>query len=99
MELGWTGLLIPEAHGGSGAPLLETCIVLEQMGRVPLPGPFFSSAVLATLAARALGADDLLSGPWPPASAAARSPSARWVTATRWGPCAPGPGARAPTGW
>ena len=31
------------------------------MGRVPLPGPFFSSAVLATLAARALGADDLLS--------------------------------------
>ncbi|MGP8059996.1 MAG: acyl-CoA dehydrogenase family protein [Acidimicrobiales bacterium] len=61
VELGWTGLLIPEAHGGSGAPLLETCIVLEQMGRVPLPGPFFSSAVLATLAARALGADDLLS--------------------------------------
>src|SRR6185437_2285878 len=36
-------------------------IVLEQMGRIPLPGPFFSSAVAATLAARALGATDLLS--------------------------------------
>ena len=38
--------------GGAGAGLLETCIVLEQMGRIPLPGPFFSSAVWP---------------PWPPA--------------------------------
>jgi alkylation response protein AidB-like acyl-CoA dehydrogenase len=30
------------------------------MGRVPLPGPFFSSAVQATLAARALGLTELL---------------------------------------
>ncbi|MDA8356328.1 MAG: acyl-CoA/acyl-ACP dehydrogenase [Actinomycetota bacterium] len=60
VELGWTGLLVPAEHGGAGAGLLETGIVLEQMGRVPLPGPFFSSAVLATLAARALGADELL---------------------------------------
>lgn len=60
VELGWTGLLVPEAQGGAGAGLLETCIVLEQMGRIPMPGPFFSSAVLATLAARALGAEDLL---------------------------------------
>ncbi len=59
-ELGWTGLLVPEEHGGTGTGLLETCIVLEQMGRIPLPGPFFSSAVAATLAARALGAHELL---------------------------------------
>jgi alkylation response protein AidB-like acyl-CoA dehydrogenase len=32
------------------------------MGRVPLPGPFFSSSVMATLAARALGADELVAG-------------------------------------
>ena len=30
------------------------------MGRIPLPGPFFSSAIAATLAARALGATELL---------------------------------------
>ena len=54
--LGWTSMLIP----GEGAGLLEMCIVLEQMGRVPLPGPFFSSAVTATLAARALGEQELL---------------------------------------
>ena len=29
----------PTEHGGTGAGLLETCIVLEQMGRIPLPGP------------------------------------------------------------
>lgn len=56
LSLGWTGLLAPD----SGAGLLEMCIVCEQMGRVPLPGPFFSSSVLAMLAARALGAADLV---------------------------------------
>lgn len=61
VELGWTGLLVPEALGGAGAGLAEMSIVLTEMGRVPLPGPFFSSAVLATVAARALGAEDLLS--------------------------------------
>ncbi len=60
VDLGWTGLLVPAELGGTGAGLLETCIVLEQMGRIPLPGPFFSSAVAAPLAARALGATDLL---------------------------------------
>ena len=60
VDAGWTGLLVPEASGGVGAGLLEMCIVAEQMGRIPLPGPFFSSAVAATLAARVLGASELL---------------------------------------
>jgi alkylation response protein AidB-like acyl-CoA dehydrogenase len=60
VELGWSGLLVPEEFGGTGTGLLEMCIVAEQMGRLPLPGPFFSSAISATLAARALGATDLL---------------------------------------
>jgi len=33
---------------------------MEEMGRLPLPGPYFASAVLATLAARAVGAVELL---------------------------------------
>jgi alkylation response protein AidB-like acyl-CoA dehydrogenase len=60
VDLGWTSLLVPAELGGTGAGLLETCIVLEQMGRLPLPGPFFSSAVAATLAARSLGETELL---------------------------------------
>ncbi len=58
VAMGWTGMLVP----GEGAGLLEMGIILEQMGRVPLPGPFFSSAVMATLAADALGATELFDG-------------------------------------
>ena len=46
------------AVSGSGSSTWSSC--MEEMGRLPFPGPFFSSAVLATLAARRLGADDLL---------------------------------------
>ena len=40
VELGWVGLLVPEQHGGAGRTLLEMMVVLEEMGRLPLPGPF-----------------------------------------------------------
>jgi alkylation response protein AidB-like acyl-CoA dehydrogenase len=60
VDLGWTGLVIPEAFGGAGGGLSDLSIVLNETGRVPLPGPFFSSAVMATLAAKALGANSLL---------------------------------------
>jgi alkylation response protein AidB-like acyl-CoA dehydrogenase len=59
--LGWPGLLVPDEHGGLGLGLVDLTVVLEEMGAVPFPGPFFSSAVLATIAARRLGATDLLS--------------------------------------
>src|ERR1044071_119406 len=55
-ELGWTGLLVPEAYGGLGLGLVDMTVVMEEMGALPLPGPFFSSAVLATLVALRLGA-------------------------------------------
>ena len=47
-ELGLTALPIPEAYGGSGFGLVELGIVLEEMGRVLLCAPYFSSTVLAT---------------------------------------------------
>jgi alkylation response protein AidB-like acyl-CoA dehydrogenase len=59
-ELGWTALLVPEEHGGLGLGLVDMCVVMEEMGKLPLPGPFYSSAVLATLAATRLGLTDLL---------------------------------------
>ncbi len=59
-EMGWPGLLVPQEHGGVGLGLVDMVVVMEEMGRLPLPGPFFSSSVFATLAARRLGADELL---------------------------------------
>lgn len=60
-ELGWPGLLIPESNGGLGLGLVDMVVVLEEMGRFPFPGPYFSSAVFATVAAKHLGESDLLS--------------------------------------
>jgi len=46
--LGWPGLLIPSALGGGDGALLDVTILLEEMGRACLPGPYVHSAVVAT---------------------------------------------------
>ncbi|MGQ0824296.1 MAG: acyl-CoA dehydrogenase family protein [Actinomycetota bacterium] len=60
VDLGWTGVLVPEEHGGLGLGLVDAVVVQEEMGRATFPGPYFSCAILATLAARALGLSDRL---------------------------------------
>lgn len=65
-ELGWTGLLVPEAFGGSavsGSGVADLALVAEEMGRAVAPGP---------LAPVALAAADLAAG----GSAAVRD---RWL--------------------
>jgi alkylation response protein AidB-like acyl-CoA dehydrogenase len=60
VALGWPGLLVPAEHGGSGAGMLEATVLCEEMGALPLPGPWLSSAVAATLTAVRLGDVGLL---------------------------------------
>lgn len=62
VELGWTGVLVPERDGGLGLGLVDAVVVLEEMGRVAFPGPYLTSAVAAPIAARRLGVDALLAG-------------------------------------
>jgi alkylation response protein AidB-like acyl-CoA dehydrogenase len=47
-ELGWLGLLVPEEFGGSGGTVLDVTLLVEEIGRAGLPGPFVSSAVVGT---------------------------------------------------
>src|SRR4030095_9588734 len=49
-ELRWMGLILPEEHGGAGLDFVDMIVVLEEMGRVVLPGPFFSHAILGGVA-------------------------------------------------
>ncbi len=49
-DMGWLGMLIPVEYGGSGNSFTDTAVVFEELGRGPVPGPFFSSGVLAALA-------------------------------------------------
>ena len=46
-NLGFTGILIPEAQGGLGLGHVEAGIVLEEIGRNLSPSPFLSTAVAA----------------------------------------------------
>jgi alkylation response protein AidB-like acyl-CoA dehydrogenase len=48
-ELGWLGVVIPEAYGGEGHSLTDAAILFEELGRGPVPGPFFASGVLGAL--------------------------------------------------
>jgi len=46
-ELGWLGLVFPENYGGAGATFLDLVLLMEEIGRNILPGPFFSTIVCA----------------------------------------------------
>ncbi|HVW81633.1 MAG TPA: acyl-CoA dehydrogenase family protein [Mycobacteriales bacterium] len=46
-DLGLCGLLVDEAHGGSGMSMVDAAVVYEEFGRALVPSPHFVSAVLA----------------------------------------------------
>ena len=53
-ELGVTGLLVPEANGGSDLSLLDAALVAQSLGRAVTPTPFLSTAVMTPIALREL---------------------------------------------
>ncbi len=57
-DLGLSAVHIPEAYGGQGFGFIELAIVLEEMGRALLCGPYFSSVVLAANAILNAGTED-----------------------------------------
>src|SRR5436309_2774245 len=57
-ELGLQSLHIPEEYGGQGFTFVELGIVLEEMGRVLLCAPYFSTVVLAADAIMNAGTPD-----------------------------------------
>lgn len=54
-EMGFTGVLVPEAHGGLGMGHMEAGIILEEIGRNLTPSPFLSTSVAAASALAAAG--------------------------------------------
>ena len=57
VDAGWPGILIPAEYGGSESSLTDAAVLLEELGRGPVPGPFFSSAVLGALTILEVGSD------------------------------------------
>ena len=46
-NLGVTGMIVAEEHGGLGRELLDLCLVAEELGYAATPGPFLGTALAA----------------------------------------------------
>jgi alkylation response protein AidB-like acyl-CoA dehydrogenase len=57
-DLGWMGLIFPERFGGSGLDMVDLVVVLEEMGRVVLPGPYFPTVLLGGIAISLAGSEE-----------------------------------------
>lgn len=54
-DLGWMGLALPEEYGGVGGGIIDLALVMEEMGRGLLPGPFFSTIAACAFPILAFG--------------------------------------------
>lgn len=57
-ELGWMGLAFPGKYGGGDMSFVDLAVLLEEMGRACLPGPFFSTVVLGGLSILDVGSEE-----------------------------------------
>jgi acyl-CoA dehydrogenase len=56
-DMGWTGVLVPEAAGGSDMGHAAANILAEEMGQTLVASPFISTAVIAATALRQVSDD------------------------------------------
>ena len=68
-EMGWSGVLVPEEHGGSAFGYLGLGLILEETGRTLTASPLLSTALIGA-SALALGGSDAQKAAWLPKIAA-----------------------------
>jgi len=56
-RMDWMALRIPETYGGMGMAQVDMSLLLEEMGRAVVPGPFFSTVMLAAEVILAAGTE------------------------------------------
>ena len=61
VDLGWTGIRVPEKYEGLGLGHLELCVIAEELGRSLAPVPFSSSVYFFTEALIKFGSEDIKS--------------------------------------
>lgn len=55
--MGWAGIIVNEAHGGSGFGYVGAGVLAEQMGRNLTASPFFSTSILGATAIQQYGTE------------------------------------------
>ena len=92
-ENGWLGITYPEAEGGSGLGLVDLVVLMEEIGRAVMPGPYPATVLLGGAAIAAVGSPEQrrewlprIAGGEVKATLAVTEPNARWdaagITAT-----------------
>ncbi len=84
-EQGWLGITYDEADGGSGLGLVDLVVLMEEIGRAVMPGPYPATVLLGGAAIAAAGSPAARQE-WLPriaageakATLAASEPNARW---------------------
>ncbi|WP_417595702.1 acyl-CoA dehydrogenase family protein [Parasphingorhabdus sp.] len=56
-QMGWAGIIVDEAHGGSGFGYVGAGVLAEEMGRNLTASPFFSTSVLGATAIQQYGTE------------------------------------------
>ena len=56
-RMGWAGVLVPEAQGGSDMGFAAANVLAQEMGKTLVTSPFLSTAVIAATALRQVGDD------------------------------------------
>ncbi len=87
-EQGWLGITYDEADGGSGLGLVDLVVLMEEIGRAVMPGPYPATVLLGGAAIAAAGSPAARQE-WLPkiaageakATLAASEPNARWDAA------------------
>ena len=87
-EQGWLGLVYPDEYGGSGLGFVDLTVLMEEMGRAVMPGPFFATVLLGGLTILEAGSAEQkkawlpkIAGGEAKATLAWTEPSARWDAA------------------
>jgi alkylation response protein AidB-like acyl-CoA dehydrogenase len=87
-ENGWLGITYPEEYGGSGLGLVDLVVLMEEIGRAVMPGPFPATVLLGGAAIAEAGSPaqrrEFLPGiaaGETKATLAATEPNARWDAA------------------
>ena len=73
--LGWYALPFPEEHEGLGMGFIPLALLLAEMGRVVLPGPFFATVALGGMVIAVAGSDEQRAR-WLPAIASGEATAA-----------------------
>ena len=81
-EVGVAALAVPERYDGAGFSVLESMLVMEELGRTLTPSPMLGSALLATQALLLGGDEEACTRLLPALAAGERTAALAWVGPT-----------------